>query len=207
MSLPYDAILFDFDGVLADSEPLHYQCWKQVLSIFHIDLDWEAWKTECVGVADRNMMAILALRCHPPADPADLWAQYPQKQSLYRDMVARHSPIPPEVTTLLHELDGTPKAVVSSSLRPEVEPLLVAAGVRPLFSAVVTGGDVERHKPAPDPYLLGARLLGAKNPLVVEDSEFGIASAQAAGFSWLQVPDARQMPDYLRRALRPAIMP
>lgn len=201
MSRPYDAILFDFDGVLADSEPLHYECWKAVLADFHIDLDWETWQRDCIGLADREMMAVLAARCHPPADPDELYAGYPRKQALYRERVARQSPIPAEVRTLLHELDGMPMAVVSSSLRPEVEPLLEAAGVRHCFAAVVTGGDVERRKPAPDPYLLAARLTGAKRPLVVEDSGFGAASAAAAGFACIRVPDARQMPNLLRRAL------
>jgi len=201
MSCPYDAILFDFDGVLADSEPLHYECWKQALATFHTDLDWQQWQRSCIGVADRNLMAVLAAGCHPPADPEDLWAQYPRKQALYRELAADHSPIPREVRTLLHELDAIPKAVVSSSLRPEVEPLLAAAGVRACFAAVVTGDDVERHKPAADPYLLGARLVGARNPLVVEDSALGAASAQAAGFVCLRVPGPLEMPGYLRQAL------
>jgi beta-phosphoglucomutase len=205
--MTYDAILFDFDGVLADSEPLHCQCWKEALSKFRIDLDWEIWEKECVGVADRDMMKFLALRCHPPADPNDLWQQYPHKQALYRALVAKKSPIPAEVIALMPELDGIPKAVVSSSLRPEVEPLLVAAGIRPFFATLITGGDVERHKPAPDPYLLAASLLTAHNPLVVEDSRFGIASAEAARFPWLQVPNAREMPGLLRQKLHAAPPP
>jgi beta-phosphoglucomutase-like phosphatase (HAD superfamily) len=98
--------------------------------------------------------------------------------------------------------------VVSSSLRAEVEPILVAAGVRERFELVVAGEDVVRHKPAPDPYLLAAGMLGAQCPLVVEDSSAGVASAEAAGFACVRVPSPGEMPELVRRALAaPAVAP
>ena len=58
----YEAILFDFDGVLLDSEPLHFACWRQVLLPLGIELDWETYRDHCIGVADRDMVEFLAGR-------------------------------------------------------------------------------------------------------------------------------------------------
>ena len=84
--------------------------------------------------------------------------------------------------------------MAADSARVEIEPPLQAGKLRGYFNALVTGEDVEHRKPAPDPYLLGARLLGARLPLVVEDSPTGIASGRAAGFEVLCVTSASSMP-------------
>lgn len=183
----YDAVLFDFDGVLADTEPVHYACWRQILAPFGVHLDWETYSRVCIGVADRPMVEALCRTLSPPPDADLIWAQYPRKKEMFRARLAEATPILPETVGLLRSLDGRRLAVVSSSGRAEVEPPLVAAGLRPLFGAVVCGEDVARHKPAPDPYLLAARLLGARSPLVVEDSDAGVASGRAAGFDVLRV--------------------
>ena len=60
MSSGYDAILFDFDGVLVDSEPLHWECWREVVSPYGLDLTWEDYARECIGVSDRKMIQALA---------------------------------------------------------------------------------------------------------------------------------------------------
>ena len=111
-------------------------------------------------------------------------------------------PFPPELSGLLSDLRRDHKlAVVSTSARVEVEPPLEAGRIRHYFDAVVTGEDTERHKPAPEPYLLAAELIGARKPLVVEDSAPGIASGHAAGFEVLAVESAAGMPALLRGLL------
>ena len=92
-------------------------------------------------------------------------------------------------------------AVVSSSGRTEVEPPLALVGLLPCFQIVVTCEDVQRLKPAPDPYLLAAKRLGARKPLVIEDSDAGVASAQAAGFELIRVSGAATMASELRAFL------
>jgi HAD superfamily hydrolase (TIGR01509 family) len=83
----------------------------------------------------------------------------------------------------------------------EIEPPLEVRNLRRYFRTLVCGGDVQRIKPAPDPYLLAARLLDAQTPLVVEDSAAGVASARAAGFPVLQVHNAAEMPGLLLTCL------
>jgi len=201
MSRAFDAILFDFDGVLVDSEPIHYSCWREILAPYGVDLDWDTYCRVCIGVADRPMVEALCRAVSPPADVERVWSEYPRKKEMFRKRLAATLPFPEATLELLLSLAGRKMAVVSSSGRAEVEPMLEAAGLRALFGAVVCGEDVERHKPAPDPYLLAARLLGVDSALVVEDSVSGIASGRAAGFEVIEVRSPREMAGQVRERL------
>jgi len=190
----YEAILFDFDGVLLDSEPIHFACWREVLLPLGIDLDWGTYRQHCIGVADREMAEFLAARSPVPLSAERIFAEYPRKNQAYIARVAARPPFPEATRRLLPELGRRFKlAVVSSSGRREVEPLLVSGGLRPLFGSVVCGEDVVRHKPHPEPYLLAARQLAISRALVVEDSEPGAASGRAAGFDVLRIESPEQL--------------
>lgn len=194
----YEAILFDFDGVLLDSEPLHFACWRQVLLPVGIDLDWETYRDHCIGVADRDMVEFLARRTRRPVTFEQIWALYPHKSRLYVERVADTPPFPEATRRLVAELNRSYRlAVVSSSGRQEVEPLLVAGGLRPYFATIVAGEDVREHKPSPEPYLVAARRLGVRRALVVEDSEPGEASGRAAGFDVLRIDRADRLSEVL----------
>jgi beta-phosphoglucomutase len=198
---PFDAILFDFDGVLLDSEPLHCACWAEVLAPLGIRVEWDYYREHYLGVADRDMIPLIAARADPPRNWETLWERYPAKRECLRKKLEQ-PPFLPELTALLADLRrGHKLAVVSTSVRVEVEPALIAGGIRRYFDAVITGENTERHKPAPDPYLLAAQQLSARNPLVLEDSQTGISSGRAAGFEVLAVPNAAAMPALLRRRL------
>jgi HAD superfamily hydrolase (TIGR01509 family) len=133
---PYDSILFDFDGVLADTEPIHWACWAETLAPLDIELSWETYRANCIGVADRNMLVFLASLAASAVDPESLRPQYAVKKA--------------------------------------------------------------RHKPYPEPYLLAAARLKARRPLVVEDSDAGVASARAAGFDVIQVISPVQVAELTR---------
>src|SRR5271165_2850727 len=140
MRMSWDALLFDFDGVLADTEPIHHDCWRQILEPYGIQLHWDFYVKQCVGVSDRLMIERLASERTPPIPFEEIWPEYQRKQLM--------------------------------------------------FQAFVCGREVANLKPAPDPYLRGAELLGASKPLVIEDSDAGVASARAAGFDVLRVTNA-----------------
>jgi beta-phosphoglucomutase len=196
----YDALLFDFDGVLVDSEPLHYRCWCEVLKPFGLDLDWDTYAKSCIGVADREMIHGFAANLGVPFD--DLWAQYPRKKELFRSRNLTEISFYPETIEVIRDSATQYKmAVVSSSARIEIEPVIVRAGIRDCFATLVCGSEVRRLKPAPDPYLRAAELLDAKSPLVIEDSEAGEQSGRAAGFDVLRLQNARE----LGAALRPKL--
>ena len=163
----YDAILFDFDGVLMDSEPVHYACWSEALRPLGFHLDWETYARTTIGISEAATMALFAKLSKPPLDLAEIQARYPLKKELFRGRMAGELPFAPGVKELVAWLDGQYRmAVVTSSARAEIEPLLVNGGIRERFQAVVCAEDVARHKPAPDAYLLAARLVGAQAPLV-----------------------------------------
>lgn len=201
-SFEFDAILFDFDGVLADTESLHFDCWRQVLAEeFGIELP-AARGREFVGVADRAMIEQIAAEQNPPRSGDELWPSYLRKRALFQERVAAEPPIPRNTAGLLESIHLRYKlAVVSSSDRSEIEPPLKQANIRHFFQVLVCGMEVPHLKPAPDPYLHAAKLLGARRPLVVEDSETGVRAGRAAGFEVLRLshPEAltRELTQFL----------
>jgi beta-phosphoglucomutase len=200
--MSYDAILFDFDGVLMDSEPVHYECWKEVLAPMGIRIDWDRYQEHCIGASEPATMEYYSRLGQPPFDPDEIRARYPLKQELFRARMERELPFVPGIGEFLRSLDGRYKlGVVSSSSRAELEPLLSRGGILGFFQALVFGEDVERHKPAPDPYLLAARQLDARRALVVEDSDAGMESARRAGMEAVRIPEARRTVELVRHAL------
>ena len=189
LSTRFDSILFDFDGVLADSEGVHFECWTAILGPLGIPLSWETYCANCIGITDRAMLEVLARQKTPPHDVEDLWQYYPKKKALFREKAYANPPVPAATRDFLRQLDGLQLAVVSSSGRAEVEPVLERAGVLDCFSTVVTGDDVRNRKPHPEPYLTAASRLGVRCPLVVEDSDPGAAAGRAAGFEVLKIDD------------------
>ena len=184
----FEAILFDFDGVLLDSEPVHCACWAEVLAPLGVTLEWEFYRQHGVGVDDREMLRTVAARSDPPRNWEELWALYPAKKKLFQARMTQLPPFDPSLDGFLGELHGAYKlAVVTSSATTEIAPILAAGGIRRHFDTLVGGEDVKHHKPAPEPYLLAAQRLGVRAALVVEDSEVGMASGRAAGFEVLAV--------------------
>lgn len=198
----FDSIFFDFDGVLLDTEPIHWACWAEVLAPLGVTLTWEFYRDYCIGIDDREMLRMMAAQSDPPRDWKVLWAQYSAKQVLFRSRMEKAPPFHQTLAPLLEDLHGRyAMAVVSSSACGEIDPLLVAGGLRRFFLTVVGGGDVKRHKPEPDPYLLAAERLRVRHPLVLEDSAAGIASGRAAGFEVLEIPHPARVAELLRSRL------
>jgi beta-phosphoglucomutase len=199
--VPYEAILFDFDGVLVDSEPVHFGCWQEILQSFDLHLDWETYRTYGIGVSDRDLMSLICQRAGRPLEVDRLLAEYPRKRVMFRDRMLERQVFPAGVLELLPQLHAYQLAVVTSSGQSEVEPLLRDAGIHDFFRTVVYGGDVKKLKPAPDPYLLAVKRLGVNRALALEDSDAGEASARAAGLDVLRVRSPAEMPVLLRERI------
>jgi len=198
---PFEAIFFDFDGVLLDTEPVHWASWAEVLAPAGIELTWEYYAQNAIGIDDRDVLRALARNADPPCDFESLWALYPAKKRLFQQRVA-NPPFDADLMELLPALERDHKlAVVSSSSASEIEPLLISGGIRRHFATIVGGSDVTKHKPAPEPYLLAGSRLGVTRALVLEDSAAGIASAQAAGFEVLPVRRPGEVAGLIRTRL------
>ncbi|HUB31595.1 MAG TPA: HAD family phosphatase [Bryobacteraceae bacterium] len=195
----FDAILFDFDGVIMDSEPVHFACWREVLLPLGVRLEWDYYLTHGIGIDDKLMLQQLV---GDSRDWRELWSQYPAKKELFRSRMLASPPFPENLGALLADLHAAYRlAIVSSSSSSEIEPLVERAGLRRYFSTIVGGDHVTRHKPAPEPYLLAAERLAVRSPLVIEDSEAGAAAGRAAGFPVLQIRHPSELEPALRARL------
>jgi HAD superfamily hydrolase (TIGR01509 family) len=182
--------------VLADTEPVHHRAWNQTLKPLGIQLDWEFYQKNFVGVADE-----VALRERLRLTDSD--GLVARKQALFRLGLAEAQPFLPDTVRMLEEICSTYRlAVVSSSYKSEVEPPLERGGIRQYFELLITGEDVHHFKPSPEPYLLAAERLGARWPLVIEDSDAGVASGRAAGFEVLRVSAVGNVGREVRERLR-----
>jgi beta-phosphoglucomutase family hydrolase len=183
-----DAVIFDMDGVLVDSEPLHARAVTQMLAEYGVDWDTSGGDPT-IGLTGREGFAFICARHALPHDPQRLDDLYTAR--VVPVLRARATPLPgvPDVPRAL-AARGLRLGLASSS-RPEIiEATLAALGVRPLFEAVVSGVEVARGKPAPDVFLETARRLGVAPEacVVVEDSERGVRAARAAGMRCVAIP-------------------
>lgn len=192
------ALLFDFDGVLADTEPLHFACWRELLAEKGIALEWDYYETKCIGISDRDMLCALG-KIGPVVYSIDeLLPLYPLKKQAFANLCAQTGLISSDLMSLLTSLSDYKMAVVTSSGRTEIEPILQRENVLGLLSAAVYGNEVKALKPDPEPYRTAMERLGATRAIAFEDSQAGIASATAAGCDVVIVRHASELPELLR---------
>jgi beta-phosphoglucomutase family hydrolase len=182
----FKAYLFDCDGTLADSMPLHYRAWKKALSEWNCDFDeklFYAWGgmpvAEIISTLNRNHLLDM---------PVEAVAH--RKESLYYELLPELQPVP-EVLEHVEEAHGRiPIAVVSGSTRESVTASLEVLNMLHKFDAMVCAGDYKKSKPDPEAFLIAAAKLNVTpdSCLVFEDTEMGIQAATAAGMASVKVP-------------------
>lgn len=199
----YKALLFDFDGVLADTEPIHWRAWLDVLRPYGPELDWETYVRCCVGTSDIQMLSFFSNITRKPVTIDELKALYPQKRKLFHSLAAAQPIVDEGLVRLLAGLQGVRKAVVTSSNQVEVEPILERAGLLRALDTVVYGNNVKRHKPDPEPYRVALERLGVQpsEAIVFEDSVSGIRSASDAGCRVVTVSTPAEVPALVGTAL------
>ena len=195
-----DALVFDYDGVLADTEPLHWKSWAVLLSQYDVQLGWDDYCRFGRGVNDSQLVEIFRERGLVP-DTADLQDQNRERKRMVKEWSLAEVPIPSATIRLLKALNEFRIGLVTSSDRSDVEPVLRAAKIFDVFDAMVFGEDVSTPKPSPVPYQLVARRLEVSTGIAFEDSEPGLRSAMAAGFRAVRVEQPGDLPRIVARSL------
>lgn len=198
------AAVFDFDGTLVDTMPLHYEAYRRAFADLGLSLAEVDYYGNVGGTARETIPRFLAGR---PA-PASISEIHVRKQARLAELLA-DAEIPVLATAaLLPLLDRrVPMALASSGSRPGLERMLSRLGWARYFSVVVTGEDAARGKPAPDLFLLAAGRLGVApgRCMVFEDTDAGVAAGRAAGMTVVDVrravaPSAQKIVSHARSA-------
>lgn len=179
------ALIFDCDGTLADTMPLHWQAWQTITSRHGVVFP-EARFYALGGVPSRHILQMLREEQRLAIDPI---AVSREKEEEYLKLMAQVGPIH-EVVEIANDHAGKlPMAVASGGTKPVIEKVLRHLNIRALFAAIVTSEDVAHQKPAPDIFLEAARRLGIspRHCRAYEDTEIGLTAIRAAGMDAIDV--------------------
>jgi beta-phosphoglucomutase len=204
-----DAVVFDFDGVVVDSEPIHLACFRTVLGGRGIELPTEDYYSRYVGFDDHDCFAAVLRDNDRLVHEAEIAAMTAEKTALVKQAFAESVTALPGALELMRAARqaGVAVAVCSGGLRDEIELAGRAVGALSLVDVLVSAADVARGKPDPEGYRLALKRLSEKlarwiDPArvwVVEDAAAGVAAAKAAGCKVLAVTNS-----YPRQALTAA---
>ncbi len=195
-----EALIFDMDGVLADTEPLHVRAWTNTLQGIDPVAVYEE-RGRLVGMSSPVIAGELIREFKLAVSAEELLRR---KRSAYRELLARGIAPFAGLREELSRWQHLPRALATSSTRPETRHMLEVLGLSETFCPVVTSDDVPSAKPAPDCYLLAAQLLGLPPSacLAIEDSPNGIRAALGAGAAVLAISSLPQadLPEGIVRA-------
>ena len=182
----FKAYLFDCYGTVVDSMPLHYLAWQRVLHTFSVDFPEELfyeWGGRPVEDILRELSRTQGIEI-PIQETADT------KEAYFHEALPELTAVAEVLEHIEHSHGRIPFAIVSGGGRESVKRSLAQLGLLDRFQTLVCAEDYTRAKPNPEPYLIAAERLGIApaDCLVFEDTELGIASARAAGMSWVKVP-------------------
>ena len=195
--MPPRAILFDFDGVIADTDNYHVAAWQRTLAV----MGWQVadeLASRATEIDDRAFLAELFAQRGIADGNVGPWVE--RKQALTVQLLKESPRIYPGVVALVRELHGRARlAVVSSTWRENITAVLGAVGLVDLFDSIVGKEDVKALKPAPEAYELALKKLrlAAKSTVAIEDSPAGLASARAAGISAIAVGHRRPFGEWV----------
>lgn len=195
----YEAVIFDMDGLMFDTEPIWASCWPKTAIEFGV---------ECMeGLADAmrgtNGAEAVSIIREWYGDEVDPKAFVDRFYEIAHEVLAHGAEKKPGLDRLLEYLktEGIPMAVASSSSREMIKANLIRGGILPYFDSIVSGIEVEHAKPYPDVFLKAADELGVppQKSLVLEDSYNGVRAGFAGGFHTVMVPDLSEPTEEMER--------
>ncbi|MHC4646809.1 MAG: HAD family hydrolase [Planctomycetota bacterium] len=200
------AVIFDFDGVITDSEILHLRAFNRTLSRFAIHIARKDYYKDYLGLTDLDLLAALAEKGLLKVAAGEVEQLAAQKEEIFAQLAETQGTIIDGVREFLRMLsqNAVPMAICSGALLAEIELILGKAGLRDFFGAIVSAEQVKRGKPYPDGFLLtleklnqrGTEAIVAGQCVVIEDSHWGLEAAKAAGMHTVAITnsyDAEQL--------------
>ena len=195
------AVIFDCDGVLVNTEPLHYRAFQEVLAPLGLGHDFESYLEHFVGFDDRDAFIYAFRQAGLDLAPTTLGRLIEAKALALRDLIGQGVPSFPGVVELVKGLmdRGVLMAVASGALRHEIDLFMASLGLNGVFHAIVAADEVTKSKPDPETYLLalerlrqvqGLRRLEVMNCIAIEDTRAGIRSAKSAGLRVIAVTNS-----------------
>ncbi|HKJ71234.1 MAG TPA: HAD family phosphatase [Gammaproteobacteria bacterium] len=211
MSGAPQAVIFDFDGVIVDSEPAHYRAFQAVLEPLGLGYSWQRYLAHYIGFDDRDGFREAFREGGRELGDDDLERLIAAKHDAFEtEMAAGLDPVPGAVDCVRRLAAAYPLAVCSGALRGEIVPTLERLGIAGAFRSVVSAEDVARSKPDPASYRLAVERLGAElgRPLdagacvAIEDTPAGAASARGAGLRVVGLAPDGATPEGAHRTVR-----
>lgn len=185
-----EAIIFDFDGVMVDTEPLHYKSFQRILAPLGFGFTWQEYLDSYIGFDDRDAFREAFAANKKNLDANKLHYLISQKASAFQEVIQDGVSAYPGVVELIRKLRDAniPLAICSGALRSDIDPILLMLGLTDCFDTIVTADDVTSSKPDPECYELAfSRLnsihnlsLNKKTTFAIEDTPAGISAAQKA---------------------------
>lgn len=195
------AVIFDFNGIIVDDEPVHFELFQKVLGEEGIVLTEEAYYARYLGFDDRSAFTAGFRESGRPLSDEKLRVLIDRKAVYYQEAIRHHVSIFPGAKELVANLaQSLPLAVASGALRQEIETILSTSGLLKYFPAIISAEDVKQGKPEPEIFLKALAALNdlrnedapieAQDCLVIEDSKEGIRGARRAGMKCLAVTNS-----------------
>lgn len=188
-----EAVIFDFDGVIVDTEPLHYAAFQRVLEPLGLHFSWEEYVETYIGFDDRDAFKHAFSLKGTMLSQDELHKLIEQKAAFFQEVIRSDVPAYPGVLNLISHLNASkvPLAICSGALREDIAPILAKLGIADCFDIIVTADDVAASKPDPECYQLAFERLHSYHQnrfskdatLVIEDTPAGISAAKAAGLT------------------------
>lgn len=193
------AVIFDFDGIIVDTEPLHYRAFQQVLEPLGLGYSWDDYVAVYMGFDDRDAFREAFRVVGRSLDAGMLERLIEAKAAAFQTLSGAVDPYPGVVELIRTLSDSLPVALCSGALRCDILPILQGLGLDRAFTVLVTADEVAASKPDPASYSLAVERLAATYPergispatcLAIEDTPAGIASATGAGIPVLAVTNS-----------------
>jgi beta-phosphoglucomutase-like phosphatase (HAD superfamily) len=187
-----EGVIFDFDGVLANSEPLHLRVYQELMAEEGLAFSADEYYADYLGFDDAGAFRAMARRKGLRIDDGRLESLIARKTKIFQTLVGASSVLFPGAEACLRQMaEACPIAIASGALRHEIELILRKAGLLGLVPVIVAAGDTPKGKPAPDPFALAlerlstsaGRHLAAARTVAIEDSRWGLESARAVGLT------------------------